>query len=148
MRRRVFMKWTAMGVVTCSIAPLYADNILVPWHTKALDDAVKKMYGGKKIIWSDKIIVKTPRLASNGGSVPVGIKSDLDAKKIMVFSAGENYMLLGTYYVPKDAIVDYMMKIKLRPNEHRIVVILEDREGNIYSNATSFKIEIAGGCES
>jgi hypothetical protein len=151
MKRRLFMKWTAVGMISGSLLPLYADKIFAPVHSKALDDLLKKNFADKQMIWSDKIMINVPERVTIWGRIPVRFKSDLDAKKIMVYSIGKRYFTLsGTYYVPDDAIVDYFLKVKMRSEDYRygrIVVFLEDRAGDIYCTASSlFKNGRSGAC--
>ncbi|HHB94674.1 MAG TPA: thiosulfate oxidation carrier protein SoxY, partial [Campylobacterales bacterium] len=77
MNRRKFL---GLGLAAVALAPVAINAIDFrkekpdAWTAKTIDDAIKALYGDVKPIESDKIKIKNPKVASNGGAVPVGIK--------------------------------------------------------------------------
>ena len=150
MRRRKFIQWTVIGGLSLIAMPLYAEKLWVDAQKTTLSNVLEKMYGKRKITPSNKIIVKAPQIASNGASVPISITSEIEAKKVTVLSEEGKEKIIGIFDVPKDTLVDFYLKGKFSDfhgREMTIWVILEDTEGNLYSNSTSIEIATAGGCE-
>ena len=150
MQRRKFIQWTVVGGLSLIAMPLCAEKLWVDAKKTKLSKVLEELYGKRKITPSDKIIVKTPQIASNSGSVPMSIVSEIEAKKVTVLSEEGKEKIIGIFDVPKDAIVDFSLKGKFSDLDARkmtIWVVLEDMEGNLYSNSKSFEIGSAGGCE-
>jgi len=107
-------------------------------------DAIKGLYGDIKTVDGD-ITVKAPKIASNGGAIPVTIKSGLDLKSIAIFQDANPESAVVVFTIPATGIVNYMTKIKMQ-GSGEITVIAEGKDGKFYK--TSQKLEVAlGGCE-
>jgi len=107
-------------------------------------DAIKGLYGDIKTVEGD-ISVKAPKIASNGGAIPVTIKSGLDLKSIAVFQDANPESAVVVFTIPATGIVNYMTKIKMQ-GSGEITVIAEAKDGKFYK--ASQKLEVAlGGCE-
>ena len=107
-------------------------------------DAIKGLYGDIKTVEGD-ISVKAPKIASNGGAIPVTIKSGLDLKSIALFQDANPESAVAVFTIGEGMIVNYMTKIKMKgPGE--ITIIAEAKDGKFYK--TSQKLDVAlGGCE-
>jgi len=107
-------------------------------------DAIKGLYGDIKTVDGD-ITVKAPKIASNGGAIPVTIKSGLDLKSVAIFQDANPESAVVVFTIPATGIVNYMTKIKMQ-GSGEITVIAEGKDGKFYK--TSQKLEVAlGGCE-
>ncbi len=54
------------------------------WTAKTPEEAIKGLYGDVKL--EEKgVTIKAPKLAENGGKIPVVVKSDIDAKSVALF---------------------------------------------------------------
>jgi len=107
-------------------------------------DAIKGLYGDIKTVDGD-ISVKAPKIASNGGAIPVTIKSGLDLKSVAIFQDANPESAVVVFTIPATGIVNYMTKIKMQ-GSGEITVIGEGKDGKFYK--TSQKLEVAlGGCE-
>ena len=128
--------------------PLYAESIWSKVTKKEFSKVLHELYGTRTITLTDKLVVKTPKIATNGGAVPISIISEMEAKRVTVFSEKEEEKIIGTFNVPKDGIVDYQLKAKfLLKRSQRIWVVLEDINGNLYTNSSFSEIALSGGCE-
>jgi sulfur-oxidizing protein SoxY len=108
-------------------------------------DSIKALYGDVKAEESDKLTVKAPDIASNGGAIPVTIKSSLDLKSLAIFQDANPESAVAVFTIPAGAIVNYMTKIKMK-GSGEITIIAEGKDGKFYK--ASKKLEVAlGGCE-
>jgi len=120
------------------------------WKAKTVDDAIKALYGEIKAEESG-VTVKAPKVASNGGAVPVTIKSDIAAKTVAVFQNMDPESAVAVFNVPEGGIVDYFLKIKLKATDENggngvITVIVEGRDGKFYKGTMALQVA-KGGCE-
>ena len=120
------------------------------WKAKKVDEAIKDLYGDIKPV-EDGVVVKAPKVASNGGGVPVTIKSDIPAKTVALFQDMDPEAAVAVWNVPEDGIVDYFLKIKLKATDENggngvVTAILEGKDGKFYKG--DVKLQVAkGGCE-
>ena len=120
------------------------------WTAKTVDTAIKALYGDIKPEESG-VKVKAPKVASNGGAVPVTIKSDIPAKTVAFFQNMNPESAVAVWNVPEDGIVDYFVKIKLKATDENggngeLTAIVEGKDGKFYVGKT--KLQVAkGGCE-
>jgi sulfur-oxidizing protein SoxY len=107
-------------------------------------DAIKALYGDIKTVEGD-ISVKAPKIASNGGAIPVTIKSGLDLKSVAIFQDANPESAVAVFTIPAAGVVKYMTKIKMKASGE-ITIIGEGKDGKFYK--TSQKLQVAlGGCE-
>ena len=120
------------------------------WTAKTVDTAIKALYGDIKPE-ENGVKVKAPKVASNGGAVPVTIKSDIPAKTVAFFQNMNPESAVAVWNVPEDGIVDYFVKIKLKATDENggngeLTAIVEGKDGKFYVGKT--KLQVAkGGCE-
>jgi len=120
------------------------------WTAKKVDAAIKALYGDIKPEEKD-VTIKVPKVASNGGSVPVTIKSDVSAKTVAVFQDMNPESAVAVFNVPEGGIVDYFLKIKLKATDANggngtITVVVEGTDGKFYMGKKSLQVA-KGGCE-
>jgi sulfur-oxidizing protein SoxY len=114
------------------------------WTAHKVDEAIKALYGDIKPEESG-VTVKAPKVASNGGAIPVTVKSDISAKSVAVFQDANPEATVCVFNCDKDSIIDYMFKIKMKASG-TITSIVEGQDGKFYKGAIT--IEVAkGGCE-
>ncbi|HHH37344.1 MAG TPA: thiosulfate oxidation carrier protein SoxY [Epsilonproteobacteria bacterium] len=120
------------------------------WTAKTVDDAVKALFGDIKP--EEKgVKVNVPAVASNGGAVPVTIKSDIPAKTVAVLQDMDPESAVAVFQVPEDGIVDYSLKIKLKATDENggkgtVTAIVEGTDGKFYIGSKGLDVA-KGGCE-
>jgi len=114
------------------------------WTAHTVDDAIKAMYGDIKPAESG-VTVKAPKVASNGGAIPVTVKSDIPAKTVALFQDVNPEATVCVYNCDKDSIIDYFCKIKMKKSG-TIIAILEGQDGKFYKGSISLEVAL-GGCE-
>ena len=120
------------------------------WTAKTVEDGIKALYGDIKPI-EEGVKVKAPKVASNGGGVPVTIKSDIPAKTVALFQNMDPESAVAVFNVPEDGLVDYFLKIKLKATDENggngvITAILEGADGKFYKGTVALQVA-KGGCE-
>jgi sulfur-oxidizing protein SoxY len=143
-------KFITTGVVLVATLPMalsavdFRKDKPESWTAKKQDEAIKKLYGDIKP--EEKgVKVKTPDVASNGGAVPVAVKSDIEAKTVAVFQDVNPESLVGVWTIPEGQDVDFEFKIKMK-GTGTITAIVEGKDGKFYVGKK--KLEVAlGGCE-
>ncbi len=114
------------------------------WEAEKSAEAIKEMFGTAGLKKTDKIKFTAPKLAENGGSIPINIKSDLDLELIAVFQDANPRSLTAVFTVPKNGIVNYDFRIKMRQTAF-VTVVAKARDGVLYSMAQEIDVSI-GGC--
>jgi sulfur-oxidizing protein SoxY len=120
------------------------------WTAHTVDDAIKAMYGDIKPI-NEGVKVNVPAVASNGGSVPVTIKSDIPAKTVLLLQDMDPESAVAVFNVPEDGIIDYSLKIKLKATDKNggkgtVSAIIEGQDGKFYIGSKGLDVA-KGGCE-
>ncbi len=115
------------------------------WTAHSVEDAIKALYGDVKPEASDKITVKTPKVASNGGAVPVTIRSDIEAKTVTLLQDVNPESTVATWTVPEGGVVDYSVKIKMK-GSGKVTVVIEGKDGKFYTASNELEVAL-GGCE-
>jgi sulfur-oxidizing protein SoxY len=147
MDRRKFM---SLSIVAAAVLP--ASLSAVDWRATKPDtwtahtvaDAVKALYGD--IQPEEKgVNVKAPKVASNGGAIPVTVSSDIAAKTVAVFQDANPEATVCVFDVQEGGIVDYMMKIKMKKSG-TITAIVEGTDGKFYVGKVTLEVAL-GGCE-
>ena len=147
MDRRKFM---SLSVVAAAVLPASLSAIdwraTKPdtWTAHTVADAVKALYGDIKPEESG-VKVKAPKVASNGGAIPVTVTSDIDAKTVALFQDANPEATVCVFDVQEGGIVDYMMKIKMKKSG-TITAIVEGRDGKFYVGKVTLEVAL-GGCE-
>jgi sulfur-oxidizing protein SoxY len=114
------------------------------WTAHNVKDAIEKLYG--TITPEAKgVKVKAPKVASNGGQIPVTIKSDIDAKTVAVFQDANPESTVAVFDMPEGQPVDFSFKIKMKKSG-TITAIVEGRDGKYYKGTQTLEVAL-GGCE-
>ena len=156
MNRRKFL---GLGVMAIAAMPATLSAISAidfratkpdTWTAHKADDAIKALYGDITPA-EEGITIKLPKVASNGGAVPLTVKSDLKAKTVAVFQNMNPESAVAVFNVPEDGIIDYFLKIKLKGTDENggngiITVIVEGTDGKFYKGTQALQVA-KGGCE-
>ncbi len=114
------------------------------WTAKDVPSAIKALYGEISPAEGD-IKLKAPKVASNGGAIPVSVKTDIPAKSIAVFQDANPEATVAVFAIPEGTSADFSMKIKMKKSG-AITAIVEGKDGKFYSKKISLEVAL-GGCE-
>jgi sulfur-oxidizing protein SoxY len=153
MDRRKFLSFSAITalVVPAGLSAIdFRATKPATWTAKKVEDSIKALYGDITIIHSD-VKVKVPKVASSGGSVPVTVKSSIEAKSVAIFQDMNPESTVAVFTVNENGIVDYSMKIKLKATDTNggngtVTAVVEGKDGKFYSATYSLEVT-KGGCE-
>ena len=147
MNRRKFLGLGLAAAVLVPATALHATDYRKEkpntWTAEAPEDAIKGLYGDIKLI-EDGVTIKAPKLAENGGAIPVFVKSDKSAKSVALFQDANPRSAVAVWTVPEGGIVDYGIKIKMRKTG-KLTAIVECTDGKFYSKVLDVEVSI-GGC--
>lgn len=128
---------------------VYAENFRVTkpevWRAVSIKEAMQKLYGTSKSMSDDRIIIKAPKVASNGGAVPISVMTKIPAKTIAVLQDVNPTVLVAIFTVHDSNMANYTTKIKMQ-SSGKIVVVVEGLDGKLYSNTHHLEVAL-GGCE-
>ncbi len=86
-----------------------------------------------------------PKVASNGGAVPVKFSTKIPAKTVAVFQDANPESAVVVYDVGKYDITQYSLKMKMGKSG-TVTVVVEGLDGKLYVAKQSLEVA-AGGCE-
>ena len=127
-------------------------------HYKLKEKVLIDRYGEVEVI-EEGIKLTAPSVASNGGAVPINIRSNIDAKTVSLFAKEEGYKLkfIAQWISTPYTIIDYGIKIKLYSNyddeygsytpdyNDNIIVVIESKDAHFYIAKKSVVVAIGGG---
>jgi len=114
------------------------------WQATTIEDAIEKLYD-TNITEEDngsRIMVTLPKLAENGGSIPLRIRTTIPAKSIAVLQGGNVRSLTTVFTVHGEP--NYSIRIKLAQTAI-VVIIVEGKDGKFYSKKLKVDVSL-GGC--
>ncbi|MDQ7046447.1 MAG: von Willebrand factor type A domain-containing protein [Sulfurovum sp.] len=114
------------------------------WQEEKTVDAIKALYGTNVTYEDNRTIVIAPRLAENGGSIPISITTTIPAKSIAVFQDANSRALTIVFSVNDNPKPSYSVRIKMRQTAY-LTVIVEGKDGKLYSHKKEIDVSI-GGC--
>ncbi len=149
MQRRKFLSLGALAaVVTMVPASLSALDFRATkpdvWTATTVNDGIAKLFG-KVATPNDAIKLTIPKVASNGGQIPVDIATDIPAKTVALFQDANPESAIMVWNVVEGSVVDYSLKIKMKKSGSMTVVV-EGKDGKLYSTTKSLDVAL-GGCE-
>ena len=150
MERRKFLNLglVAAAAVLTPMTDLFAVNFRETkpkaWEAEKSVDAIKAMFGDKPLEKSDAIKFVAPKLAENGGSIPITLKSDLDIKTIALFQDANPRSATVVFSVPEGQKVDYSFRIKMRQTA-LVTIVAETKDGKLLTTGKEIDVSI-GGC--
>ncbi len=143
-------KFLGLGLAAIALVPMTKLNATDfrkekpdAWKATTPDDAVKALYGDAKP--EEKgVKIKAPKLAENGGKIPVVIKSDIDAKSVALLQDSNPRSLVAVWTIPEGGIVDFSVTMKMKKSG-KITAIVEGKDGKLYSKVLPIEVS-KGGC--
>ena len=150
MERRKFL---GMGVVAAAaiLAPMTKLNAVNfretkpdAWNAEKSADAIKALFGEGELKKTDKIKFVAPKLAENGGSIPITLKTDLDIETIALFQDANPRSTSVVFSVPEGQKVDYSFRIKMRQTA-LVTIVAKAKDGTLYTTGKEIDVSI-GGC--
>ncbi len=147
MQRRKFLTLGALAVGASTLrlnAEDYRKTKPAAWTSKTVDDAIKKLYGSDKLT-EKGVKLKIPKVASNGGAIKVGIKSDIDAKSVALFQDTNPESCVAVFTIHKNSIIDFEVNIKMKASG-KITAVVEGKDGKLYGITKGLEVAL-GGCE-
>ncbi|CAA6808119.1 MAG: Sulfur oxidation protein [uncultured Sulfurovum sp.] len=156
MERRNFL---TMGVVAAAAilvpgslqAINFRETKAKAWEAEKSSEAIKEMFGeevfsgpDKLIAVTDKIKMTAPKLAENGGSIPIRLRSDLDIETIAFFQDANPRAATVVFTVPEGQKVDYSFRVKMRQTAY-VTVVAKTRDGKLHTLNKEIDVSI-GGC--
>ena len=146
MTKNVFKLGLAALAMTAAVyAKDYRAEKPEAWTAKTVQDAIKALYGDIKPVESADIKVVTPDVGSNGGQIPVSIKTTIDAKSVAVLQDVNPESLVAVFAQNENTIPNYGMKIKMKKSGS-VIVIVEGKDGKFYTAKKTLEVAL-GGCE-
>jgi sulfur-oxidizing protein SoxY len=148
MERRNFLGFGVAAVAASMVpASLMAENYRETkpkmWQAVTSADAIKEMYGTTDGI-EGKIKLKAPKLAENGGSIPINIKTSVDLESVAIFQDANPRSAVAAFTIPEGAIINYDLRMKMRKTSD-VTVIGKGRDGKMYKTVQKVEVSI-GGC--
>jgi len=151
MDRRKFFKGVGLVAFAAIVAPTtnlqavdFRAEKPAAWDAEKTVDGIKALFGGTPTESGD-ISFKAPKLAENGGSIPITVKSKLDLETIALFQDANPRSLSCVFSVPVDAIIEYDFRIKMRQTAFVTVVGKVRGSGKLIMTSKEIDVSI-GGC--
>ncbi len=155
MERRKFLNMVAVAAVAVPATNLMAVNFretkASAWEAEKTSQAVKEMFGedvfsgpDKLKATTDKIKMIAPKLAENGGSIPITLKSDLDIETVAFFQDANPRAATVVFTVPEGQKLNYSFRIKMRQTAY-VTVVAKTRDGKLHTLNKEIDVSI-GGC--
>jgi len=150
MERRKFLNLglVAAAAILTPMTNLFAVNFRETkpkvWEAEKSADAIKALFGDGELKKTDKIKFVAPKLAENGGSIPITLKSDMDITTIALFQDANPRSATVVFSVPEGQKVDYSFRIKMRQTA-LVTVVAQTKDGSLYTVGKEIDVSI-GGC--
>ncbi|MFT6624724.1 MAG: sulfur-oxidizing protein SoxY [Cycloclasticus sp.] len=146
--RRKFVSLVTLGSTACLtlLAPItswaaWASNA---FNATKAEDVYQNLFGSNELIESDEVALKVPKIAENGGAVPVSIKTQMKGVESISIIVKDNPLpLSASFQIPAGTIADISTRIRLAQTSTVTAVIKAN--GKLYSKSQEVKVTI-GGC--
>jgi sulfur-oxidizing protein SoxY len=148
MQRRKFLTIGAAAAAV-SVLPLnlsatdYRKTAAPAWEAADSKGAISAMFGNGAMT-EGTIEIKAPKLAENGGAVPIGIKSKEALTTIAIFQDANPRSAVVVMEMADNAVIDIMTKIKMRKTAD-VTIIAKDKSGKLHKAVQKVEVSI-GGC--
>ena len=113
------------------------------WEAAKSQEAIKALFGDISPI-EGKIKMKAPKLAENGGAVPIGIKGSIEVDTVALFQDANPRSAVCVFELGDSGVFDLKTKIKMRETAN-VTVIAKGKDGKFYSVVKKVEVSI-GGC--
>jgi len=143
--KKTMLTLVAVAAMTVSLSATdYRAEKPDTWTAHDVPTAIKALYG--EITPADADIkLKAPKVASNGGAIPVSVKTDIPAKSIAIFQDANPEAAVVVFTVTEGMVEDFALKIKMKKSG-TITAIVEGKDGKFYSKKLTLEVAL-GGCE-
>jgi sulfur-oxidizing protein SoxY len=150
--RRLFLKQTTVAgsaAIAMGAGLLTPQALLAEWNEAAfkekdVDAAIKAMTGSASSEESDKIHIKAPDIAENGGVVPVSVTSDIEgATDILILAPNNPVPMVAAFALGEGAETFARTNIKMGKTGDVVAVIKAGDK--TYMAKKAVKVTI-GGC--
>lgn len=150
--RRLFLKQTTVAgtaAVAMGAGLLTPQALLAEWNEAAfkekdVDAAIKAMTGSASSEESDKIHIKAPDIAENGGVVPVSVTSDIEgATDILIMAPNNPVPMVAAFSLGEGAETFARTNIKMGKTGDVVAVVKAGDK--TYMAKKAVKVTI-GGC--
>ena len=143
--KKTMLSLVAVAAMTVSLSATdYRAEKPDAWTAHDVPTAIKALYGEITPAEGD-IKLKAPKVASNGGAIPVSVKTDIPAKSIAIFQDANPEAAVVVFAVTEDMVEDFSLKIKMKKSG-TITAIVEGKDGKFYSKKLTLEVAL-GGCE-
>ncbi|PNV82528.1 MAG: thiosulfate oxidation carrier protein SoxY [Sulfurimonas sp.] len=112
------------------------------WEAPSSREAIEALFGSSKMI-EGQIQIKAPKLAENGGAVPISVKSKMAFTTIAIFQDANPRSAVAVVE-SEGGISDMTTKIKMRKSAN-VTVVAKGADGKLYSAVQKVEVSI-GGC--
>jgi len=149
MERRNFLSMTlgalALATVPASVkAEDYRKTRPAVWAAHTVDDAIKAMYGSNDLVM-EGVKLKAPKVASNGGAIPVDFSTNKDIESIVLFQDANPEAAVIAITTNKYSVNTYSVKIKMGKSGS-ITIVAKGKDGKLYAAKQALDVAL-GGCE-
>ena len=149
MERRQFLSMTlgalALAAVPASVrAEDYRKSKPTVWTAHTVNEAIKALYGSSSFTESG-VKVKAPKVASNGGAIPVDFSANMPIKSIALFQDANPEAAVLVYEATKYSVNKYSVKIKMGKSG-TITIVALGQDGKLYGTKVTLDVAL-GGCE-
>lgn len=143
--KKSILSLVAVAAMTVSLSATdYRVDKPDAWTAQDVPTAIKALYG-EVTPAEGEIKLKAPKVASNGGAIPVSVKTDIPAKSVAILQDANPEATVAVFNVPEGANADFSMKIKMKKSGS-ITAIVEGTDGKFYSKKITLEVAL-GGCE-
>ena len=148
MQRRKFLSLGAVAaaatVLPSSVSATdFRKEAPAAWEAAGSAEAIKALFGDIKPI-EGKIKMKAPKLAENGGAVPIGMTSKVEVSTIALFQDANPRSAVCVFELDNGGLFDIKTKIKMRKTAN-VTIIAKGVDGKFYSTVQKVEVSI-GGC--
>ena len=144
--KKSIVSLVAVAAMTVSLSATdYRAEKPAAWTAKTVPTAIEALYGKITPTESADIKLKAPKVASNGGAIPVSVKTDIPAKSIAIFQDVNPEATVVVFDVPEGTEANFSLKIKMKKSG-TITTVVEGKDGKFYTTKLSLEVAL-GGCE-
>jgi sulfur-oxidizing protein SoxY len=143
--KKSILSLVAVAAMTVSLSATdYRAEKPDTWTAHDISTAITALYGNVTPVEGD-IKLKAPKVASNGGAIPISVKTDIPAKTVAIFQDVNPEAAVAVFTVPEGSNAHFALKIKMKKSGS-ITAIVEGKDGKFYSKKLSLEVAL-GGCE-
>jgi len=144
--KKSIVSLVAVAAMTVSLSATdYRAEKPAAWTAKTVQTAIEGLYGKITPVESGDIKLKAPKVASNGGQIPVSVKTDIPAKTVAIFQDVNPESAVAIFEVPEGTKAEFSLKIKMKKSGS-IIAVVEGKDGKFYTTKLSLEVAL-GGCE-